>query len=93
MFKVETTPRFDNELIVILDFIALDSTNMALDFFDNLMEKLYNIPDNPFIYRQKDSMDKDTREVIYKGYTVPIYIDNNNETIFILGIFNQNFWN
>ena len=92
MLVVETTPRFDNELVVVLDFIALDSVNRALIFYDELMEKLHNIPDNPYMYRKRDAMDNDTRELIYKGYSIPFYIDKTKGIIFILGIFNQNLW-
>ncbi len=91
MFIIETTPRFDDELLVVLDFIALDSINRALEFYDELTEKLHNISNNPFMYRKRENID-DTRDLIYKGYTVPIYIDKEKETIFILGIFNQNLW-
>ena len=92
MFLVETTPRFDNEFVTILDFIALDSLNRALGFYDELMKKLNDIPDNPYICRRRKEMDKYTRELIYKGYVIPYYIDNTKETIFILGIFSQNLW-
>ena len=92
MLVVETTPRFDNELIVVLDFIALDSVNRALIFYDELMEKLHDIPSNPCMYRKRDNMDENTRELIYKGYIIPLYIDRTKDTIFILGIFNQNLW-
>ena len=91
MFSLETTPRFDNELLVILDFIALDSPHRALEFYDTLMIKLNNIPENPFMYRKRKNME-DTRELIYKGYTIPIYIDEEKKKLFILGIFNQNLW-
>jgi hypothetical protein len=40
MFSIETSPRFDEELLVILDFIALDSINSALKFHDELIERL-----------------------------------------------------
>jgi len=92
MFSIETTPRFDDELLVVLDFIALDSPNRALHFYDTLVEKLHNIPNNPFMYRKRATMDDDTRELIFKGYTIPIYIDKEKSKIFILGIFNQNLW-
>ncbi len=91
MFSLETTPRFDDELLVILDFIALDSPRRALEFYDTLMIKLNNIPENPFMYRKRENME-DTRELIYKGYTIPIYIDEEKKKLFILGIFNQNLW-
>ena len=91
MFSLETTPRFDDELLVILDFIALDSPRRALEFYDTLMIKLNNILENPFMYRKRENME-DTRELIYKGYTIPIYIDEEKKKLFILGIFNQNLW-
>ena len=92
MLAVETTTRFDDELIFILDFIALDSVYRALKFYDELIEKLHDIPSNPYMYRKRENMDDNTRELIYKGYTIPIYIDKEKNTIFILGIFNQNLW-
>ena len=91
MFSLETTPRFDDELLVILDFIALDSPNRALEFYDTLMIKLNDIPENPFRYRKRDNMEN-TRELIYKGYTIPIYVNKEKKKLFILGIFNQNLW-
>jgi len=51
MFSVETTPRFDDELLVVLDFIAIDSPNRALQFYDDLIEKLNNIP--IYIHQEK----------------------------------------
>ena len=92
MFSIETTSRFDDELLVVLDFIALDSPHRALNFYDVLIMKLNNIPENPFMYRKREKMDDDTREFIFKGYTIPIYIDKEKKKIFILGIFNQNLW-
>jgi len=92
MFRIETTPRFDDELLVMLDFIALDSPNRALSFYDALIERLNNIPNNPFMYRKRKTVDDETRELIFKGYTVPFYIDKVENKIFILGIFNQNLW-
>ena len=86
-------PRFDNELKVIVDFIAEDSVVRALNFFDELVEKIYKIPHNPYAFRKRrSSNDGKTRELIFKGYTVPFFIDNENNTIVILGIFNQNLW-
>jgi len=92
MFRIETTPRFDDELLVMLDFIALDSPIRALSFYDTLIEKLNNIPNNPFMYRKRKTVEDETRELIFKGYTVPFYIDKEENKIFILGIFNQNLW-
>ena len=56
MFSLETTTRFDDELLIILDFIALDSPNRALEFYDTLLLKLNNIPENPFMYRKRENL-------------------------------------
>jgi len=92
MFSIETTSRFDDELLVALDYIALDSLDRALQFHDTLMEKLHTISSNPLMYRQREGADEHVRELIFKGYTIPYYIDYMVEKIYILGIFNQNIW-
>ncbi len=77
-----------------MDYIALDSPARALDFFETIISKVQKIPENPYIYRQKSCANDDkTRELIFKGYTIPFDIDEANNKIIILGIFNQNIWN
>ena len=77
----------------IVDFIAQDSIDRALHFYDELIAKIKEIPNNPYIYRQRISLnDKNIRELIFKGYTVPFLIDKDENKIVILGIFNQNLW-
>ena len=62
-------------------------------FFDELIVKVKNIPDNPYMYRQRENFkDGKTRELIFKGYTIPFFIDDENNKIIILGVFNQNLW-
>ena len=88
---LEKSDRFKNELEVIIDFIALDSVNRALLFYDEIISKIGKIVENPYIYRKQSSLNDDNvRELIYKGYTVPFLIDK--DKIIILGIFNQNLW-
>ena len=85
--------RFKEELQSISLFIALDNPNRALDFFDTIISKIENIPLNPYSHKKRDaSRDIHTRELIFKGYTVPYYIDTEKDKIIILGIFNQNEW-
>ena len=84
--------RFTEELHTIVLFIALDNPNRALNFFDTLISKIEEISLNPFSHRQRKASDKYTRELIFKGYTIPYYVDIPNDTIVILGIFNQNQW-
>ena len=90
---IEKSIRFDDELQIISLFIALDNPNRALDFLDDITLKIEDILHNPFSHRKRDSSkDKYTRELIFKGYTVPYYIDTTKDKIIILGIFNQNEW-
>jgi plasmid stabilization system protein ParE len=90
---IEKSPRFKDELEVIVDFIAKDSVNRALAFYDELLVKINKIPENPYIHRKRLKLnDENIRELIFKGYTVPYEIDKTNNKIIILGIFNQNLW-
>ena len=85
--------RFEEELEIIVYFIALDSPARALEFFDAVISKIKKITLNPCMYRQKSgAKDNNTRELIFKGYTIPFYIDEKNHKIIILGVFNQNIW-
>jgi len=64
-----------------------------LKFFDELIHKIQNIPNNPYASRKKENaIDENVRELIYKGYTIPYEIDHEKKKIIILGIFNQNLW-
>lgn len=90
---LEKLPRFNDELEEIVLFIAEDSSNRALEFYDELLSKIEKIPLSPFIYRQKEGLeDENIREFIFKGYVVPFFIDDEEDKIVLLGIFNQNLW-
>lgn len=91
--KVTKSLRFDEELESIVDFISEDSPRRALRFYDELLSKLESIPSNPYRYRKRPKIDdKNIREVIFKGYTIPFYVDTNHDVIVILGIFSANSW-
>ena len=86
-------PRFNEELEVIVLFIAEDSQNRALEFYDELLIKIEQILFSPLSYRKREkSKNKNIRELIFKGYTVPFLIDESENQIVILGIFNHNIW-
>jgi toxin ParE1/3/4 len=90
---LEQSSRFEEEFEIIIDFIALDSVNRALEFYDEIILKIKSIPNNPYLYRKRNEKNLTTRELIFKGYTIPFEIDEKNNKIIILGIFNQNLWN
>ena len=91
---LEQSPRFEEEFEIIIDFIALDSVNRALKFYDELIFKIKKILHSPYSYRKRNNSESSTtREFIFKSYTIPFEIDEKNNKIIILGIFNQNLWN
>ena len=56
---IEKSPRFKDELEAIIDFIAKDSVDRALAFYDELLVKINQIPNNPYMHRKdSDSMMK-----------------------------------
>lgn len=72
----------------ILDYIAKDSVNKAFSFLNSLDNKINNLVNMP--YKCRASLyykDKNIRDLIFKGYTIPYLIDSNNDTIAILDIF------
>jgi toxin ParE1/3/4 len=91
--QIEKSDRFNDELQAMLDFICVDSPRRALDFYDGLISEICTLPENPYICRKaKYSTDKNTREMVYKKYTIPYLVDIKNDLIVVLGIFNNNEW-
>lgn len=91
--RVIKSPRFEEEIEVITDFISENSPRRALRFYNELLSKLESIPSNPYRFRKRPKInDKNIRELIFKGYTIPFYIDTAHEVIVILGIFSANEW-
>lgn len=82
-----TTPRFEKEIQNIFDFIAKDSKQRAVSFRKEISAKINNLSSFPYIGRKKDD---NRRELIYKGYLIPYFIDN--DEILLLGIYKENLW-
>ncbi len=91
--RLEKSDRFLYELQEVVDFIAADNVYAALAFYDELIEKIEEISENPYRYRMNQTAYQEySREMIFRGYTIPFFIDIQREAIVILGIFNQNIW-
>ncbi len=87
--RLEKSDRFFQELQEIVDFIAMDNVYAALSFYDELIEKIEEISENPYRYRMNQTVYQEySREMIFRGYTIPFFIDTQRDTIVILGIFN-----
>lgn len=86
------TERFKSELKNIIDFISDDSILRAVTFRDELLDKIYLLPNYPRIYRKSTKFnDENIRDFIFKGYVIPYLIDD--DKIVILGIYKRNLWN
>ena len=82
---LEQSFRFEEELEHIIAFIALDSVAKALDFYDELINNIQNIPFRPYSYRKRlNSNDENLREVIFKAYTIPFLLMKNIKKLFCL---------
>lgn len=78
---------FSDELDTVLDFIALDNIHQALKFANDLEIKISDIPFMPYKCRKSLYFnEEDIRDLIFKGYTIPYFIDKENDRIFVLGI-------
>lgn len=79
---------FREALENVLDCIAMDSLERAIDFNRELENRIDSIPHMPFKYRKSIHFNDDNiRDYIFKGYTIPYIIDTQKNEIIILDIF------
>jgi len=79
---------YSTALKVILSFIAKDSRNRALNFKSQLDNKINNLVNFPYKFKQsKNHNDEDVRDMIFKGYTITYFIQNDKDRISILDIY------
>ncbi|MDT8339129.1 MAG: type II toxin-antitoxin system RelE/ParE family toxin [Sulfurimonas sp.] len=84
--RIEKNPSFNDKLFSILKYIAINNPANAKKFKKKLDEKITALVNMPFKYRQSIHFDDlNTRDLIFKGYTIPYIIDNN--VIIIIDIF------
>jgi len=89
--KIIYNPEFENNLIKILDYIALDKPQASINFALELEESISNLVNFPYKYRKSIYFnDENIRDLIFKGYTVIYRINSIKKEIEILRIFNKN---
>ncbi|NOX16604.1 MAG: type II toxin-antitoxin system RelE/ParE family toxin [Epsilonproteobacteria bacterium] len=82
---IHKLPDFEKELENILDYIAKDSLNRALEFNHQIEQQINSIIDMPLKCRKSIHFNDDNiRDLIFKSYTITYYI--NDKTIILLGI-------
>ncbi len=83
---IEYDDKFALKMSEIWHFIALDSQNRANLFKNELRQHIEDIPNFPYKFRKSKWFDnKNIRDLIFKGYTVPYYVQR--DKIVILDIF------
>ena len=69
MVEVEWSATAQDELNEIIDYIAQDSLEYALSFYEQVREKVQNLPNFPKIGRKVPELDDpNIRELILKNY-------------------------
>ena len=86
--QIVRTKGFSKSLDQILDYIANDSLNRSLLFNRQLQKCINNLANMPFKYRKSHYYDDpNVRDMIFKGYTIPYLIDEQDSKIILLDIF------
>jgi plasmid stabilization system protein ParE len=81
--KIVFKDTFLNRLENQIDYISLDSPNRARIFKNNLLERIREIPKNPYQYRKSIYFDdNEIRDLIFKGYTIVFRITKTQIEIF-----------
>jgi len=79
---------YSTALKVILSFIAKNSKNKALNFKSQLDNKINNLVNFPYKFKQsKNYNDKNVRDMVFKGYTITYLIESDKNRISILDIY------
>ena len=69
--KIVFKETFLHRLESQIDYISRDSITRAKKFKSDLLRKIKEIPENPYIYRKSIYFeDENIRDLIFKGYTV-----------------------
>lgn len=85
--KIRYDERFIGDITDILLFIAQNNPRNSTKFKSDLKSAIEKLPDNPYKYRQSIYFENEQiRDLVYKGYVAAYKIDEQNNTITILGI-------
>ncbi len=89
--KLLLSKRFQSDLENILVFYSQKSFEASENFYNSLFYKIKSIEFMPYRFRKNVVKNNENiRDLIYKGYVVPFFIDG--DTIFILDIYKDNLW-
>ncbi|MBY9007832.1 MAG: type II toxin-antitoxin system RelE/ParE family toxin [Candidatus Lokiarchaeota archaeon] len=79
MVKIEWSPVAQNDLNEVIDYIAKDSLEYALTFYEQVREKVQNLIQFPKIGRKIPELDDPAiRELILRNYRIIYRIHKSN---------------
>ncbi len=85
------TKLFQIQRDIVVEYIAKDKKSAAIRFVKELKKQVNNLTNFPYKYRVSYyHNDKNTRDMIFKGYTIIYRISQEKQLIEILEIFNKN---
>jgi len=85
--EIIRSEKYKESLKAILETIAKDSVNRAIDFKVFLDEKIDDLDFMPYKFKQSIYFNReDIRDLVFKGYTIPYKIDEVKNQIVVIGI-------
>ncbi|MEA3553476.1 MAG: type II toxin-antitoxin system RelE/ParE family toxin [Campylobacterota bacterium] len=89
--KIVYTTTSKQNLLQIKQYITQDKKTAGAKFIKELKSSIENLINFPYKYKQSNYYEnKEIRDMSFKGYSIIYRINNNNQTIEILEIFNRN---
>lgn len=84
---IKYSDRFIDRYLSVYNFISEDSQSRADEFEQKLKKAIVNTTNFPYKHRKSIYFDDDTiRDLIFKGYTIPFKIDEEENMIIVLSI-------
>ncbi len=85
--KIKFTTDFQQDLIEIVRFIALDKPKAARKFKNDLIKNIQNELVSPYSYKKSIYFEEEKyRDYVFKGYTTICEVDLANEIVNIIGV-------
>ncbi len=84
--KLKVLSSFRDKLIIQIEFIAKDKPFAARKFKSELISKIKEIPQMPYMHRKSIFFDReDIRELIHKGYIIVYKVNEKESAIEVFG--------
>ncbi len=85
---IQRRQEYLSALKAIIFFISKDSKNKALNFKNQLDNKIGELIHFPYKFQQsKNHNDADVRDMTFKGYTITYLVEHQKDRIVILDIY------